>query len=333
MRSFFAAMTFVAMALPVRIAVAEDAAGALEELKAGYALKVYGNCREAIPHLTRSFELDAKPKAALNLADCEQQLGYLVEARDHAALGRALAHQLGDAELVGVADKQLGSVEKRLPLLTLRLAGRAPTGCTIKRDGSIVEMTSLGVPVGVNPGTHAISLSAPGYMDRRFRVTIGEGQFQEITLEPGPKLGAPATPAFSPLPPVKKEPLAEAAPATSPETYAASSSPNVLVYGAYGALGLGAVGLIVGVVAGLVAVSKHDALVNECNGNDCFASAQGDLNDFHSLKTVSTVGYVVGAVGLAAGGAIWLFSLRDRSTGQSANLWVGPSSAGVGGVF
>jgi hypothetical protein len=79
----------------VRTAVASDPPDALDELKKGYALKMYGNCLEAIPDLARSFELDARPKAALNLADCEAQVG--------------------EAELVVVADEQLAAVDKRLP--------------------------------------------------------------------------------------------------------------------------------------------------------------------------------------------------------------------------
>jgi hypothetical protein len=315
MRSLCALVTLVATALPVRTAIADDAAGALGELKQGYVLKQQGNCREAIPHLARSLELDPKPKAALNLADCERQVGDLVAARDHAALGRDLAHQLNDAELATVADEQLGAIDKRLPLLTIRLASGAPTACTIERDGSVVEMRSLGVPIEVNPGTHTIALHAPGFMDRRFRTTIAEGERAEIEVEPGPRLRSSAVQVT----------------ATSPEH--AAQSPPPLVYGAYGALGLGAVGLTIGIVAGLAAVSKHDALVGECNGNDCFPSAQGDLDGFHSLKTVSTVGYLVGAIGLAGGGALWFFALRERSTGRDAHLWIGPSSAGVGGVF
>lgn len=188
MRSLCALVTLVAMALPVRTAIADDAAGALGELKQGYALKQQGNCREAIPHLARSLELDSKPKAALNLADCERQVGDLVAARDHASLGRDLAHQTNDVELAAVADEQLGAIDRRLPSLTIRLASGAPTACTIERDGSVVEARSLGVPIGVNPGTHTVVLQAPGFMDRRFRTTIAEGERAEIEVEPGPKV-------------------------------------------------------------------------------------------------------------------------------------------------
>src|ERR1700678_1994154 len=97
---------------------ADDASTALEELKQGYALKQGGNCQDAVAHFKRSYQLDAMPKALLNLADCEAQLGDLVAAEHDAAGGRDLALQVDDQELASVASSQLSGVERRLPRLT-----------------------------------------------------------------------------------------------------------------------------------------------------------------------------------------------------------------------
>lgn len=88
-----------------------------------------------------------------------------------------------------------------------------------------------------------------------------------------------------------------------------------------------------GVATWLAAGSKDSTLAAECNGTACPASARGDLDAFHSLKTVSTASYVVGAVCLATGVTLWLTAPRAPAGGASAKIWLGPGSGGVGGTF
>ncbi len=91
MRFSFLALLVVAT-LPVPLSArADDAPAAIDELKQGYALKRAGHCPEAIPHFLASYRAEPKPKALLNLADCEQQTGDLLSARGYATQGRDLA--------------------------------------------------------------------------------------------------------------------------------------------------------------------------------------------------------------------------------------------------
>ncbi len=115
----------------------DDSANAVDELKAGYALKQAGNCTEAIPHFLASYRADPKPKALLNLADCLAQTSDLLSARGYATQGRDLADQQHDAELTGVADDQLAAIDKRLPRLTIRIASAAPPDSKVSRDGVV----------------------------------------------------------------------------------------------------------------------------------------------------------------------------------------------------
>jgi hypothetical protein len=309
-------LVFAATLLATRASYAGDPSAALDELKAGYELKKGGNCREALPHFTRSFELDAKPKALLNLADCEQRLGDLVVAQNHATQGRQLAQLQGDAELTGVADEQLAAIDKRLPRLAIRLAPGAPADSRVSRDGVLLELTSLGVLFGVNSGAHTIVVTAHGHAERRFDVTVAEGAHEQIGVEPGPTIA-----------------IGRATPAAVASEHDTSQASRFLVYGA---IGVGAVGLTVGIATGLAAGSKHSELEGECQPNgDCPSSAQGDLDGFRSLKTWSTVGYVVGAAGLVGGAVLWLWLPKDRSygPGPSARLWIGPESITLRGWF
>ena len=99
---------------------------------------------------------------------------------------------------------------------------------------------------------------------------------------------------------------------------------------------VGLAGLAVGVGAGIAGSSQHSALSGECStaSGSCPSSAQTDLDAFHTWRTFSTVGYVVGAVGVVAVGVLFLTAPSSRgSSGGATKLYVGPASAGLAGVF
>jgi hypothetical protein len=296
-------------------AYAADATDALGELKAGYALKQAGRCVEAIPHFLESARLEPKPKALLNLADCEGQTGDLLSARLHATRGRDLARQANDAELLGVADGQLATLEHRLPLLTIRLGPGAPRDAEVVLDGKAVSMST---PIALNPGAHHVVAKAAGHSDGSFDVSLVEGARAELEVKPGPSTSLPA-------------PLAgQLAPATE-QSSRATSTPGRQVL-TYGAFGLGGAGIALGVIAGIVADNKHGALEKACTGNNCPSTAQGDLDSFHTMRTVSTVGYVIGLVGVAAGLVLWLTAPKGPRD-ATAHAWIGPTSSGLAGAF
>jgi hypothetical protein len=303
----------------------DDSREALDELKQGYSLKQLGNCRDALPHLARSVRLDPSGRALLNLSDCEQQLGELVEAQGHAAQGRELARHKSEAELVTAADAQLESIAKRLPRLTVRLASTAPQHCLVASDGTVVEAAALGVDVGVNPGAHVLTVSAPGYAERRFDVSLEEGARKEVEVEPGAKLQPDASNAAT-------SPAATTAGPAAPEGVAPKTSPNRAL--AYSVLAVGAAGVTVGVVTGLAAGSKHTTLAGECDsqGGACPPGSQGDINSFYTLRTASTVAYAIGAAGLVGGAVLWFTAPSPRSD-AAAHVWLGPASAGIAGRF
>ena len=297
---------------------AADAPTALDELTTGWALKQAGRCPEAIPHFLASYRAGPKPKALLNLADCEAQVGELVSARGHAAEGRDLARQENDAELAGVASEQLAAVDKRMPRLNVRLAPGAPTGSVAVRDGAVLSGAQLGAPVPLNPGLHHVVVTAPGRAQREFNVTLAEGAGAEVEVQPGPLLAVNAS-------------SGEREQGHGPNENAGPSTREILTYGAFG---LGAAAVVVGVATGIAAGSKHGALEKECTGNNCPASAQSDLDAFHSLRTWSTIGYVIGVAALAGGAALWFTAPTTASEkSPAAGLWVGPTSAGVAGRF
>jgi len=99
-------------------------------------------------------------------------------------------------------------------------------------------------------------------------------------------------------------------------------------------LGAGATGLGVGVVTGLMATSKHNTAEDQCPGGNCVDGSAGAeaVDSFRSLRTVSTIGYVVGALGVGAGVTLWPTAPKHEATPRMG-AWVGPARAGIRGTF
>jgi hypothetical protein len=288
---------------------ADNEPDATEELRTGYALKQAGDCRAAVPHFARSFQLDPKPKALLNLSDCEKRIGDLVAAQGHATAGRSLARQQSEAELVRAADDQLVEIVTRLPQLTITLAPGTPTDCEVFRDGAKIERVSLLVPVGVNPGTHTIAVRAQGYAERRFEVDLEEGARQQIEVAQGAPL---VTTMPSTLPGL---PVASSLHRTSrPIPNARRPRPTVEIV-AIVLAGVGVIGVALGSFYGLDAIAKKtDALQKGCSTDfHCDAGQEGLYlaRDGYSEATVADVAFGVGAASLVGAVILWFMHPSD----------------------
>jgi hypothetical protein len=100
---------------------------------------------------------------------------------------------------------------------------------------------------------------------------------------------------------------------------------------------VGGAGLATGAITGLLAMGKHSTLTGECKGSVCPPSASSDLSSYHSLGTISTIGFIGGAV-LGGGGAILFFTAPHGSpaapaTGTTLTPYVGLGSLGAVGTF
>ena len=94
------------------------------------------------------------------------------------------------------------------------------------------------------------------------------------------------------------------------------------------AFGVGGAGLVLGAVTGFLAMSKHSDLSNSCTNGNCPATSQSDVDSYHTMALLSTVGFVVAGVGAAAG-VVLLVTQPKSAPAQSA--WVSPY-VGVGTV-
>lgn len=236
-------------------------------------------------------ELDPSPATKVELARSLAQQGKLVEASRtlHAALdaakGVAAARKAGHA-----AQKLLGEVEPRVPWIQLVVQGPLKPAQTLI-DGKVVDAS---VELPYDPGEHTIAAEADGFDRVQQKIALVEGAHAKLTLE------------------MKKATAARAPDAPPEEVSSGKGSVLPAVVG----FGVGGAGLALGAVFGVMAFgekSKADdakAGYTKCvnNPNCPGTTARGYTNDFNAAidtstgdGTISTIGFIVGGVGVAAG--------------------------------
>jgi hypothetical protein len=84
-------------------------------------------------------------------------------------------------------------------------------------------------------------------------------------------------------------------------------------------------------VTGVLAIGKHSDLAKSCNGG-CGPGQQGELDSYHTLGLLSTIGFIVAGAGAAAGITLLVVQPKAESV-PAASFVVGPGSIGAIGRF
>lgn len=218
--------------------------------------------------------------------------------------------------------------------ITVKAAGGGDVpNVKVTIDDAPVSAAALGVKRAANPGAHVVRASADGFKPATLNVTVPVGASVDAPLTLEKDLSAPAPPTGQPGPtdanaPGPQQPAPEQAAAPS------SSGRSILPWIAFG---VGGVGLGLGAVTGILALGKHSDLSKACTGGTCGPDQQSNLDSYHTLGMLSTVGFIVAGVGAAAG--VTLLVLQPKATpdaapaAPAARLVVGPGSIGAVGTF
>jgi hypothetical protein len=250
-RGLAAAALLAALGIaPEALAASEqDRRTAQQELAQAQTLKKEGKLQEALSHLEESQRLDPKLPTLMELADCAEQLGKLVEAQAHWTAARDQAKKEEKPQSRQKATDRLAGVEKRVARLTLQLASDAPADAQVSLDGAPLDRATLGTALAANPGEHVIVVKAAGRDDATFPVKLAEGDNQTLSVAPTPKAAPPPPP---PPPPKAPPPRAAEQDSASLSLNSGSSQRTIgLVVGAVGVVGAG-------VGAGFWAVGYRD---------------------------------------------------------------------------
>ncbi|HTQ47887.1 MAG TPA: hypothetical protein VMI75_34255 [Polyangiaceae bacterium] len=322
-----------------------DRAAARQLGEAGQAALDAKDYKTAEDKFRRADTLVHAPTLLLGLARALAGEGKLLEAqeaykrivREGVAPGSPPVFQkaLEDArQEVDTVSPRIGNVT-----ISIKTAGgeASPPNMQVALDGAPVNAALLGVKRPANPGSHQLHVTADGYKPVDLKVDVPEGGAVDapVTLEKDPN--AVLTPAVAP-PPADGAGATPATGASPEQPSAAGGGPGIWPWVAFG---VGAAGLITGGVTGAMAMGVHSDLSSACNSAGvCHSDQQSKVDNYNTLGTISTVGFIVGGVGAAAGALLLVLhpnltsgSAAPASTGLHVYPVLGLGAAGAAGTF
>lgn len=332
----------LALVLAPATAVAQpgrDPAAAEALFKKGVEALEKDDWASACPSFEASVKLDPSVGAQLNVARCAEHDGKLARAWVEYQKAKVLNQETPGAkrkrEVDAFVDDALSKLEPRLPKITVRLASK-PNGVRVERDGVELPPTSLELALPVDPGTHVVVATAPGYDDLRQTFDIAEGARKEIVLTLVPKAETTPVPAPPPGPGVGSA-TSSSPPPDKPE----EGGVDLVVLGAsIGAVG--AASLAVAAITGGLAASDHATLEDlegcERSGEtlSCPRSALQEARDAVSrgeaLGVASTVTLFAGAAIAATGLTLVIVGATRSSTsktGLEGSIFASPDAVGL----
>lgn len=275
-----------------------------------------------------AYALAEAPTVAVWAARAHEKLGRLIEASH--LYRRALTMQRNDLwsgqtqqHAQQAATEALVALEERIPRLTIGFVGERHPDAEVLLDGTKVSVGDPGLGHRVDPGAHRIEVRRGTRIVAERSVTLAEGETQTV------QLAVAAEPVLSPYTVVKLHSVRFApAPGAKERDHAL---PRNLTWVS---LGIGAAGVAVGTVAGIVTAVKHgDLQADGCVDSTCRGSRFNDPVDGYNIwRTVSTTGFVVGAIGAAAGVTLWL-AVPKGETPPRVGLSINPGSLSMAGEF
>jgi hypothetical protein len=265
----------------------------------------------ACPLLKQSHALDPSSGTLLNLGDCYEQLGLTASAYRAFEEAKALSVSAGKSDRASVAEVRMRKLSTVLRRLSVALPAERPQSLAIRVDGEPLAIAGETTELIVDPGTHELLASAPGYVESRISVTA-----------PAPGLTTlVSVPPLTPLASVTSAPSDGASRFSSRQIAA-------MITG-----GIGVVGVVVGSVFGLSSRAKHEQSDRYCSGNVCRDQRGVELmNEARSAGNASTVSFVVGGVALGTAATLWFLELPGDG-GAGTQVGFGPGAVQVRGAW
>ena len=280
-----------------------------------------GQWDAALEQFRNATSVMPSPVIALFEARCLVKLGRLVEADEayRRVENFTLPPNATEASRRAIVSgrEEGGVMRSRIPRLTLTFDADARDTVEVRIDGRPVAPSTFETEQPIDPGVHRLEASKKGetsiWATETF--TLKEGERRSVGVRPKVVAVALLVPPPPPPPPVPPDDR--------------SKTRRTL---GYLAVGVGGAGLVTGLTAGLVMLGKKGQLDGDCPNNVCPPAAHGDLDTFRTVRTVSTVGYTVGVVGIGLG-ALLVFSAPKPTPATTMTAFVGPAQAGLRGSF
>ena len=269
---------------------ATDIESARQLYNQGVQLRDLGDLKGALEKLKAAHALGNTPITGVELCKTHAALAQPVEAREVCLgvgripplSGETSRSQDARNEAQKIAEEQ----KSKMATVRLHITG-VPAGreATVTVDGALVPAAALGEARAVNPGRHDLTAKIGRGAESRSSFDLAPGETKEITL--------PVQ-----APPVEAEPVSTLPPPGQPAKPPPPHRSNGLQTAGFVVAG---VGIGIGSVAGLVAISGKSDLDKACTNKQCGTDQHDKLDSAKTWGNVSTVFFVVGGVGLLVG--------------------------------
>jgi hypothetical protein len=314
----------------------EDKASARVLGTEGIQLADSGDCASAVPKLEAAEKLYHAPTTLERLGECQVSLGKLVAGTE--SLNRVVREPLPASSPAAFvmarqrAQQLLTTTMPRIGKLRIHVDGATPQQVSVTVDGASVPAALFDADRPTDPGDHLVKAVAPGFKEATAQVKLADGEGQAVALklevDPNAVMRAPGPPVTPP------PPGGTLANPTAPTTPASGGGGQGAAWASFG---VGAAGLAVGTVFGVLALGTKSNLDRACVSKACPASSQSDINSLGTQATVSTVGFGVAIVGAVVGTVLLLTShgteTNAPATATRTGPWFGIGNAGLGGTF
>lgn len=301
-------------------ATAEDSPEAIERAEAafreGKRLMAEGELELACAKFRQSQNAAPGSGTLLNLADCQEQVGRTATAWATFRAAAALARAKGKATRAEEATARARALEPRMPRLQVTVPEASQReGLVIYRNDTMMSPLEFGKPVPIDPGLVVLVAEAPRHRPWTTTVTIAAGA--AVTEATIPPLVREAPKPGEELP---------------PPTVVAADGTLQLVVGSV-VVGIGAVGLVVGTIFGVQALSTNaDANDGPCDETTNICTPAGvELRD-EALQNahISTGTLIGGGVAAAAGAVLIITAASGGEASETAwRLGTRPIRGGV----
>ncbi len=237
--------------------------------------------------------------------------------------------------------RQSDEVRAALPTIAFDVkdgSGNSLSEVKVTMDGEVLVDRLDGTAVPVDPGNHAFSFEAQGQTTVHETLLIVEAQkdrHEVVRFAPsapppcpqGLQRPSPSMECATPPPPVCSTDSQWSDASKRCEPLAKGGGLGTQQVLAIAAGGVGVVGLGIGTAFGVIAISKKNDAENACPQTVCLtADGPGKWHDAKSAATVSTIGFIVGGVGIAGAAALWFTAPKE---GAALITQVG---LGLGGI-
>jgi len=286
----------VCMISMTSFARADDATPPAERLfQEARALVDKGDYVAACPKLEASQKLDPAVGTQFNLADCYEHVGRTATAFALFEEVARIARAAGKFEREHSAKERATALAPKLARVHLDVKATAP-GLEIRIDDMPAAKSTWTEPFPIDPGAHHVVASAPSHASWESTIVAAESKLVEVSV---PDL-------------VDTSVHVAETPAVAQPSSLGAQKTIALVAG-----GVGVVGIAIGAVSGIIAVSKRSSAQSACP-SDVYAfrcpteSGTAAWNSATTAGNVSTVSFIAGGVFLAGAAVLWFTSPSSR---------------------